>query len=209
MTKFVINSALRGIIEKSGLPNASSEKLLSKSYISHQNLVLFYKDYKPTPNLVDLLKVTELYTPNLNKSNESMPKTKEFVLSMEQLRIKAKEQEYQRLIKPKQEFQTLYDNSFDDPISPAQAHKELKGQLTTIVNVLISVGSVVYAIWYWTDSSMKLQDSYRILLCLFFGILVLVAEVVVYMSYVNKVEEAKIKERNKVEIKQLVKTIDY
>mmetsp|Transcript_2637 Transcript_2637/g.3093 ORF Transcript_2637/g.3093 Transcript_2637/m.3093 type:complete len:209 (-) Transcript_2637:886-1512(-) len=208
MTKFEITPTLRETIEKSDIPDELAKKLLSNAFVSHQNLVLFYKDYKPTPTFIALIRSTKLYTPNLNVSNESTPKSKAFIKSMEQLRLKEKEEEYQKLIKPKQEFDTLYDNSLDDIMTPAQAHKEIKSQLTTIVNILISVGSVVYAIWYWTDSSMKLQDGYRILLCLFFGILVLVAEVVVYMSYLNKIEEAKVKERNKLEVKKLVKTLE-
>ncbi|CAG90444.2 DEHA2G09834p [Debaryomyces hansenii CBS767] len=208
MTKFEITPALRDIIEKSEIPAELANNLLSNAYISHENLVSFYKDFKPTPTLIALIKSTKHYTPNLNVSNKSTPKSKEFIKSMEQLRLKNKEEEYQRLIRPKQEFNTLYDNGSEEIITPAQAHKELKSQLTTIVNILISVGSVVYAIWYWTDSSMKLQDGYRILLCLFFGILVLVAEVVVYMSYLNKIEEAKVKERNKLEVKKLVRTLE-
>lgn len=208
MTKFEITPALRDIIEKSEIPAELANNLLSNAYITHENLVLFYKDFKPTPTLIALIKSTKHYTPNLNVSNKSIPKSKEFIKSMEQLRLKSKEEEYQKLIRPKQEFNTLYDNRLEEIITPAQAHKELKSQLTTIVNILISVGSVVYAIWYWTDSSMKLQDGYRILLCLFFGILVLVAEVVVYMSYLNKIEEAKVKERNKLEVKKLVRTLE-
>lgn len=208
MTKFEITPTLRETIEKSDIPDELAKKLLSNAFISHQNLVLFYKDYKPTPTFIALIRSTKLYTPNLNASNESTPKSKAFIKSMEQLRLKEKEEEYQKLIRPKQEFNTLYDNSLDEIMTPAQAHKEIKSQLTTIVNILISVGSVVYAIWHWTDSSMKLQDGYRILLCLFFGILVLVAEVVVYMSYLNKIEEAKVKERNKLEVKKLVKTLE-
>lgn len=208
MTKFEITPTLKETIEKTDIPDEIAKKLLSNAYISHQNLVLFYKDYKPTPTLIALIRSTKLYTPNLNVSNESRPKSKEFIKSMEQLRLKAKEEEYQKLIKPKQEFDTLYNNSLEEMMTPAQAHKEVKSQLTTIVNILISVGSVVYAIWYWTDSSMKIQDGYRILLCLFFGILVLVAEVVVYMSYLNKIEEAKVKERSKLEVKKLVKTLE-
>ncbi|CUM49805.1 uncharacterized protein AC631_03263 [Debaryomyces fabryi] len=208
MTKFEITPTLKETIEKTDIPDEIAKNLLSNAYISHQNLVLFYKDYKPTPTLIALIRSTKLYTPNLNVSNESRPKSKEFIKSMEQLRLKAKEEEYQKLIKPKQEFDTLYNNSLEEMMTPAQAHKEVKSQLTTIVNILISVGSVVYAIWYWTDSSMKIQDGYRILLCLFFGILVLVAEVVVYMSYLNKIEEAKVKERSKLEVKKLVKTLE-
>ena len=61
----------------------------------------------------------------------------------------------------------------------------------------ISVGSVSYAIWYWTETSWGLPVSYRALLSVFFGLLVLVAEVVVYMGYINKIEDARDKERKR------------
>lgn len=73
-------------------------------------------------------------------------------------------------------------------------------------NIFVSVASVVYAIWYWTDSSWGIRDSYRILICLFFGILILVAEVVVYLGYLRRVEEAKVKERNKKEVKKVIRS---
>ena len=63
--------------------------------------------------------------------------------------------------------------------------------------------SVAYAIWYWTETSWGLPLSYRVLLSVFFGILVLVAEVVVYMGYLNKIEDARTRERKKKEVKKL------
>lgn len=129
---------------------------------------------------------------------------------MERLRREAQEQEYNKLINPTPEYNTLYDNSTIDTseLTPAQFHKELKNQLTTIVNILISVASVAYAVWYWTGSSWGLQDSYRVLVSLFFGLLVLVAEVVVYLGYLNKVEDARIREQKKKEVKKVIRTVD-
>ncbi|KAF6069403.1 Endoplasmic reticulum-based factor for assembly of V-ATPase family protein [Candida albicans] len=74
---------------------------------------------------------------------------------MEKLRLEAKEQEYRRLINPTPQYSTLYDKKLEDydlAPTPQQASKELKNQLTTIINVFISVGSVSYAIWYWTET---------------------------------------------------------
>lgn len=45
------------------------------------------------------------------------------------------------------------------------------------------------------------------ILCLFFGILILVAELVVYNSYLRKISDAKEKERAKIEKKKVVKEI--
>lgn len=122
--------------------------------------------------------------------------------------MEEKAKEYDRLVNKTSEFQTLYNHLSKDSLTPLQEHKQVKSQITTIFNIFISVASVTYAVWYWTYSSMRLSDAYRILLCLFFGLLVLIAEVVVYMSYLNKVEEAKIKERSKKEIKKVVKSFE-
>lgn len=206
MSHYELTDQLKKLINESNLDTDSKSRLLEEPVISHKNLITFYKSCRPTPTLLELLGQTKLH---INKHEEkSKPKSPEFLRSMEMLRLQAKEEEYQRLVNPSPQVNTLYEQKFDDrELTPAQAHKELKSQLTTIVNILISVASVVYAVWYWADSSWKLQDSYRILLCLFFGILVLVAEVVVYMGYLNKIEEAKIKERKKKEVKKVITSI--
>lgn len=206
MTNFDITPALKALINDSSLSTQEKNDLLKWKTISHVNLRNFYMRCKPTPSLYQLLQTTKLEIPNKNQMNSEIPKTKEFLKSMELLRLKASEEEYRQLIKPKQEFTTLYDEE-DENFNPAQAHKEVKSHITTIFNILISVASVVYAIWYWTDSSWKIKDSYRVLLCLFFGLLILVAEVVVYMSYLNKIDEAKIKERNKKEVKKVIRSV--
>ncbi|KAK6463695.1 endoplasmic reticulum-based factor for assembly of V-ATPase-domain-containing protein [Scheffersomyces coipomensis] len=209
MSLYHITPKLKECIDSiDSLDTSLKDKLVSKPYISRQNLINLYTTYKPTKSLLQLLSTTSLYIPNKN-IQDVIPKSKEFIKSMELLRLKVKEEEYQRLVNPAPSFTALYEQELtnSDYISPAKAHKELKSQITTIFNIFISVASVVYAIWYWTKSSWNLPDSYRILLCIFFGLLILVAEVVVYMGYLNKIEEAKLKERRKKEIKTLVKSV--
>ncbi|CAK7901695.1 vacuolar ATPase assembly integral membrane protein Vph2p [[Candida] anglica] len=206
MTRFEVTPELKSLITKSTLNAEIIDKLVSSDHISHQNLVTFYKTCKPTDSLLQLIKTTKVYIPSTVP--EKKPQSKEFIKNMEMLRLKAKEDEYQKLINPTPEMQTLYEQTSDSKQSPAQMHKELKNQLTTILNVFISVASVMYAVWYWTNSSMRIQTSYRVLLSLFFGILVLVAEVVVYMGYINKVEEARKKERQTKEVKTFLKQLD-
>lgn len=206
MTKFDITPKLETLINDSNLSTQEKNNLLMEKTISHVNLKNFYMRCRPTLSLYHLLQTTKLNAPNKNKMNSDIPKTKEFLKSMELLRLKASEEEYRQLVKPKQQFTSLYDNE-DEDFNPAQAHKEIKSHITTIFNILISVVSVAYAIWYWTDTSWKIKDSYRVLLCLFFGLLTLAAEVVVYMSYLNKIDDAKIKERNKKEVKSVVRSV--
>lgn len=202
MTLFELTDELKKTITES--PYDAKEKLLNQEHINHRDLVSFYQACHPTPTLLSLIRQTKLYTPPYETYKQ--PKTKEFLKMMERLRLEAQEAEYKRLINPAPEHSTLYDTTNDEYISPVQAHKELKNQLTTIVNVFISVGSVSYAVWYWTASSWGLRDSYRVLLTVFFGLLVLVAEVVVYMGYLNKIEEARAREYSKKEVKKVIKS---
>ncbi|ODV78261.1 uncharacterized protein CANTADRAFT_90627 [Suhomyces tanzawaensis NRRL Y-17324] len=205
MTLFEITPELKKIIEESPLEPKLAGELVAQKYISHTNLAQFYNLYHPTPTFLGLVQKARLRTRNYDEPKKAQ--TPEFIKSMERLRLEAKEREYERLVNPSPQHQTLYEQS-NDQLTPAQAHKELKSQVTTIVNILISVASVAYAIWYWTDTSWKLKDSYRILLCLFFALLVLVAEVVVYLGYLNKIEDAKVTERRTKEVKKVLRSVD-
>lgn len=208
MTKFKLTEKLQHIINTSDESNKRKKELTSKDIITHIDLITFYKQYRPTTTLLELLSVTELVCDNKNVS-EPKPKSEEYLKLMERLKLEAKENEYKSLITPKPEFNSLYEDKLtdDDEKTPAQLTKEVKSHLTTIINVLISVASVSYAIWYWTETSWKLPTSYRVLMSLFFGFLVLVAEVVVYLGYLNKIEDARHRERSKKEVKKVVKTI--
>lgn len=207
MVEYEITAALRQKVLESGLEKKLAKELLSKDTISHTNLTIFYRTYKPTSTLLELIRLTKMRCTTVQEQPKQ--KTEAFVREMERLRLRAKEEEYQKLVNPAPSMATLYEARFDDEkaLAPAQAAKELRSHVTTIFNVILSVGSVVYAVWYWTNSSWKLPDSQRVLLCLFFGILVLVAEVVVYLAYLNKIEEARVAERKKREVKKVVKRI--
>ena len=207
MTQFEITLKLKETISNSSLDKDQKTKILSESYITHQDLVKFYQTCHPTSSLLQLIQQSKLHVPKFETHKQ--PKTKEFLKSMERLRLEAKEQEYRKLINPTPQFSTLYEEKLDEhDLTPQQAAKELKNQLTTIVNIIISVVSVAYAIWYWTETSWGLPLSYRVLLSVFFGILVLVAEVVVYMGYLNKIEDARTRERKKKEVKKVVRTFN-
>lgn len=206
MVNFQPSAKLRALVEESDWPESKKKQLLASKTLPHGELVDFYRQCRPTSSLLELLSMASLDIPNKSLPSEK-PKSEEFVKSMELLRLRAEEDAYQKLVNPRPAFGRLYEEKFDDePYNPARAHKETKSHVTTIFNIFISVASVVYAIWYWTDSSWKLKQSYRVLLCLFFGLLILVAEVVVYMAYLQKVEDAKIKERKKKEVKKVIRS---
>ncbi|KAF3990936.1 hypothetical protein FT663_00872 [Candidozyma haemuli var. vulneris] len=208
MTKFLLTKKLQALIEQSSLDKDKKKKFLSQESIDHSDLVSFYRQTKPCSSLLELLKTTKLVIPNKNTKNEEIPKSKEFLASMEKLRLQAREDDYQRLVQKSQRDPfKLYEQKVDDDWNPARAHKEVRSHITTIFNIFISVVSVVYAVWYWTSSSVRMKDSYRVLLCLFAGILILVAEVVVYLGYLNKIEDARVRERSKKEVKKVIQTI--
>ncbi|KAL3232261.1 Vacuolar ATPase assembly integral membrane protein VPH2 [Nakaseomyces bracarensis] len=129
----------------------------------------------------------------------------EFRRDLEKLRASLDEMEYQEIVRHRK-LNMFVDND-DDDLTPAQMNKQIKEQVTTVFNILISVVSVVVAIWYWSRNSHVLQVHHRVLLCLFFAILVLVAEVVVYSSYLRKIDEARKHEKSKKERKRVVKKI--
>lgn len=208
MTQFELTEALLALIEKSNLGEKEIKRIKYSSSVSHLDLVDFYRRCKPCSSLLELIRTTRMVIPNKNIKNESLPKTKEFLESMELLKLKAKEEEYKRLVGTNQSINALFTQEPDEkPYNPAREIKETKSHITTIFNILVSVLSVVYAIWYWTDTSWKIKDSYRVLLCLFFGLLILVAEVVVYIGYLNKIEDARSREQNKKEIKRVIRSV--
>ncbi|RLV94747.1 Vacuolar ATPase assembly integral membrane protein VPH2 [Spathaspora sp. JA1] len=213
MTRYHATDSLKELIEStSNIPSSLKSRLLNEeSLITHTDLIEFYKLCKPTDTLLDLIKLTKLSIPNKNIT-PIKAKTKEYLELMERLRLEEKEREYKRLINPSPEYETLYDVNYnggdEEQLTMSQMHKELKHQLTTIVNILISVGSVAYTIWYWTESSWGLPVSYRLLLSIFFGLLVLIAEVVVYLGYLNKIDDARVREKKKKEVKKVIKTVD-
>lgn len=207
MTKFQLTARLKGIITESAWSSERKTKLLEKDWIDHETLIQFYRECHPTASMLDLLKATRLVPFDSDQEKVIRRKTEEFLKSMEHLRLREKEEEYQKLVKPNSAMNTLYAPKFDDEqVDTVRQHKETKNHITTMFNIFVSVASVVYAIWYWTDSSWGIRDSYRILICLFFGILILVAEVVVYLGYLRRVEEAKVKERNKKEVKKVIRS---
>ena len=82
---------------------------------------------------------------------------------MEKLRLEAKEQEYRRLINPTPQYSTLYDKKLEDydlAPTPQQALKELKNQLTTIINVLLVL--VVYHMPF--GIGQKLHGDYQLVI---------------------------------------------
>ncbi|KAL6947221.1 hypothetical protein ACO0QE_002100 [Hanseniaspora vineae] len=140
--------------------------------------------------------------------------SKEFKEQLARLKMQEEEREYRTMVSKTEEkfslkngYQNISNYTPDpankDELTPNQINKQIKEQVTTIFNILISVLSVIWAVWYWSGKYVGV--GYKIILCLAFGILVLVAEIVVYNSYLRKIDEAKTIERSKKITKQVIK----
>lgn len=179
---------------------------LKRHAIPMQSLLFYVKEYRKDSDLQcsikELLKPLEFeFKP---KAVRGLHYSEDFKKKLEFLKYQEQELEYQSMVKRSKSVFSLQE---DDELTPSQINKQIKEQVTTVFNVLVSVISVVVAIWYWTGSSTNFPVHVRLLLCLFFGILVLVADVVVYNSYLKKLEEAKVKEKTKVEKKKVLSKI--
>ncbi|AJS50996.1 BAK_1a_G0031870.mRNA.1.CDS.1 [Saccharomyces cerevisiae] len=179
---------------------------LKRHAIPMQSLLFYVKEYRKDNDLPcsikELLKPLEFeFKPKAVRGSHY---SEDFKKNLEFLKYQEQELEYQSMVKRSKSVFSLQE---DDELTPSQINKQIKEQVTTVFNVLVSVISVVVAIWYWTGSSTNFPVHVRLLLCLFFGILVLVADVVVYNSYLKKLEEAKVKEKTKVEKKKVLSKI--
>lgn len=198
-----------------GVENGLEISIDNDGYIKHSDLIKLHNELKSKNNkeyefdgLLQLLKGSAIDT---RKQEPKRPKqTEEFKKQMEQLRESAKEQEYQNLIKNSEFSRTApANNNNDDDLSPNQMMKEVKEQVTTIFNVLVSVGSVAWALWYWSGSSMGLGYAARTLMALFGALIVLIAEVVIYSRYKYKVDDARKTERKKKEHAKIISTTTF
>ncbi|XBW37221.1 hypothetical protein QEN19_002803 [Hanseniaspora menglaensis] len=102
-------------------------------------------------------------------------------------------------IKRNQILKDVYKKDIENDESTNQQsiqeiHKEIKEQLTTIFNIFITVISCVVACWYWTP---YVNIHYRLFLCIFVGILVLIADVVVYNSFQKNIKNSELEKKKK------------
>ncbi|ODV93013.1 hypothetical protein PACTADRAFT_87265 [Pachysolen tannophilus NRRL Y-2460] len=206
MTRIILTDRILKEVRASKVIDEATKEVISKrKWISHNDLIQLCRSSESSIGLIQLLENADVKRKKFEEVE--VPKSAEFLKNQEILKIRQQEYEYQQLIKSSTNSLSMYDNDFTN--KPSQMAKELKHQLTTIVNILISVVSVMYAIWYWTGSSTYMDDGARILMSLFFGLLVLVAEVVVFNGYLLKLDDAKEKERKKKEVKKVVETVTF
>ncbi|CCC67000.1 hypothetical protein NCAS_0A04420 [Naumovozyma castellii] len=201
-----LKEALGELKEKAKDPlRKEIDTLLNNGYIPMKTLLKYHSEYWknqiPMRQLLNPIEFQfkEKYQPGSTYSPE-------FKKQLETLKLKQEELDYQNMIKNERKTLQIIKEE-GETLTPAQMNKQIKEQVTTIFNIFVSVISVVFAIWYWTGTSAHMPVHYRLLLCIFTGILVLVAEVVVYNSYLTKIDLAKSQEKKKKEQKKVLKKI--
>lgn len=187
--------------------HAEIDNVLEKGCMSMDAIIEYYEEYWKLE-----MPLKQLLSPlQFNFKTKHVPGSRyspEFKRELEKLDLRQQESSYQELIKKSKLSGALSGTADEqDALTPAQMANEVREQITTVFNVLVSVVSVVFAVWYWSGSSTWLPLHYRVILCLFFGILILVAELVVYNSYLRKISDAKETERAKIERKRVIKRI--
>ncbi|MCJ1311883.1 hypothetical protein MMC25_005556 [Agyrium rufum] len=87
----------------------------------------------------------------------------------------------------------------DDDVTYADINR----QIALIINILVSIVACSAALWmiasHWSTPA-------RLALSMAGSLIVAVAEVAVYAGYLRRLTEAKVKERKKVEVKEIIKT---
>lgn len=185
----------------------------------------------------DLIPIFEVYE-KIPENGKKEVKTEEYLKLMTRLRNEEEEKNYRDLINNRKNKYDNNNNISNGDISNSEGvdgignynflktsnktqyanntisgmAKEIKHQITTIFNIIITVVSVGYAVWYWSGSSMGLGNSsnnngIRVLLSLTASLITLVAEVVVFGGYLRKIEDAREKENKIVENRTVVQTI--
>ncbi|EFZ00735.1 endoplasmic reticulum-based factor for assembly of V-ATPase [Metarhizium robertsii] len=187
--------------------------------ISHQQIVDIWKKLRANHNasysLEELLRGSQVYVPPPPPKPEP---TEEFKALMARLRHEEAQRAYERMVNPPPKIETFNDRfptsaqAFsqvnrpmnasdlgDDDVTLSDVHR----QVMLIINFLVSILGVAGTLWvisrWWSLPA-------RIFLTMGGSIVVAVAEVAVYSSYMWRMDQAKHKQKAAEEIKQVVNT---
>ncbi|KAF2197522.1 hypothetical protein GQ43DRAFT_201831 [Delitschia confertaspora ATCC 74209] len=187
--------------------------------ISHSQLIgiskLLKQDeaYENDWRLSTLLKGSKIYIPPPPPKKEPTP---EYKALMERLRKEEEARAYERMIHPPIDPETfqqrfpvsphahLYPTAADlgeevDEVTYADVHR----QMILIINVLVSIIACSVFIWI---AARHWSTPKRLGLSMAGSGVIAIAEIVIYSGYVRKVQEAKLREKKKPEIKEVVET---
>lgn len=171
--KLKITKNIENFLTENNLRSKYSGEDLGQTWIEHSVAVRIAKDHNIP--LYEFLKGSGASSYDFDQLNPPpSPKTEEYVQLMNKLR----EIESNRL-NPSSEAANSTWEGFSSGLSISEK-KEIKEQLTAIINVLVSMVAVAFAFWYWC-SSWKITS--RLLMSLFGGLVTAVAEVFLFGRY--------------------------
>jgi hypothetical protein len=185
-----------------------------KKHVSEPSTPSTDQDGQPLPTtLASLLQNTSIYIPPPPVAPAKSP---QYTALMARLRAEEEARSYERMLHPPPTRETFSQrfpaaaadfslgataprDSEEDDLSYEEVHR----QIILIINILISIVCVAVFVWvaarHWTVGK-------RLGLSMASSLAIAVAEVAVYGGYVRKVKEAKLAERKKPEIKEIVKS---
>ncbi|KIW05623.1 uncharacterized protein PV09_03494 [Verruconis gallopava] len=188
--------------------------------ISHRQLIHISKCLKSTPektvaaercvpvHLSELLKGCSVYIPPAPPKPE---KSDEYKALMARLRKEEEARKYSQMLNPAPLVET-FSQRFPDPahgaLFPPQpsisssgeedeiTYADINRHLALIANVLVSIIACAVCVW---KAAWHWNVPERLALSMVSSIVVAVAEVAIYAGYLGRLEEARAKERRKVE----------
>ncbi|EMR08441.1 hypothetical protein PNEG_03273 [Pneumocystis murina B123] len=111
----------------------------------------------------------------------------------------AEEMNYQRLI-------GIQDPYYKNKELSKNELRLIKNQIFTIINILVSIFSIIVAIWIWCKNW---TIPMRIITALSSGIVIAIAEIVLYNHYLSSIKKRQEFERNKPLKKEIINTIKF
>lgn len=155
------------------LPGHQYQTIFPYSILSDERLALH--------NLQDLLQGSSIYyAPKPEKAHNPV-----YERYMTTLRRAMDERDYQDMIEAKSSS-VLAETRVE--------LRSLKNQLSTIVNVLISIFTAAMAAWFWTPSW---RISNRVIACLAAAVVLGAIETFLYLRYLQKIEQSRRHEAGK------------
>ncbi|KAG4304634.1 hypothetical protein PORY_002027 [Pneumocystis oryctolagi] len=205
MVLLVQTQRIRDALEKYSLLNNEKDvsKYFKSNFIPHHIIIDVSTTLKNISHNIEekrksslnyILKGTYVYHEQ-KKIQEKTHKQKE----MSKIYSIAKEIEYQRLIG---ENSFYYKNK-----EPNKYEFQLiKSQICTIINILVSIFSIITAVWIW---SKHWTISARVVSAISSGVLIAIAEIFIYNQYLSKVEEKHKLEKKINEKKEIINSIKF
>lgn len=147
--------------------------------------------------------------PRPSKRQADQLQTPEYKALMESLRREEEARQYQRMLNPRPSTEFAVPSlAHLDPREAAfeqdeVTYQDVHRQMILIINVLVSIIACSVFIWI---AARHWSAPKRLGLSMSGSGLIGIAEVVIYNGYVRRVKEAKLKEKKKPEIKQIIQS---